>query len=57
MVVWPIHFLLVWEESIGKFFEFGLLLTKVGRDFAHLTLDQNRETGYPEHLRGKVMLA
>ncbi len=25
-----------WIEHIWKFFEFGLLLTKVGRDFDHL---------------------
>jgi hypothetical protein len=35
---WPIHSLLVWIERIWKFFEFGLSLTKVWRDFAHLAL-------------------
>jgi hypothetical protein len=55
MFFWPIHFLLVWTESIWKFFEFGLLLTEVGREFAHLTLYQNKENGYPEHLQGKLV--
>ncbi len=41
MVFWPIQSLLVWIEHIWKFFEFGLLLTKVGRDFAHLALQEN----------------
>jgi hypothetical protein len=39
----PVTLALVWTESIWKFFEFGLLLTKVGRDFAHLTLFQNMD--------------
>ncbi len=41
MVFWPNHSLLVWIERIWKFFEFGLLLTKVGRDFSHLALQEN----------------
>jgi hypothetical protein len=38
MAFWPFHSLLVWKELIWKFFEFGLSLTKVGQDFAHLAL-------------------
>jgi hypothetical protein len=38
MAFWHIHSLLVWLERIKRFFEFGLLLAKVGQDFAHLTL-------------------
>jgi hypothetical protein len=41
MVFWPIHSLLVWIERIYRIFEFGLLLAKVGRDFAHLPLLEN----------------
>jgi hypothetical protein len=36
MVFWLNHSFLVWIERIWEFFEFGLLLTKVGREFAHL---------------------
>jgi hypothetical protein len=38
MVFWLIHSFHVWIERIWKIFEFGLLLTKVRRDFAHLAL-------------------
>jgi hypothetical protein len=37
-VFWPNHSFLIWIEHIWKLFEFGLLLTKVGQDFAHLVL-------------------
>jgi hypothetical protein len=39
MIFWSNHSLLVWTERIWKFFEFGLLLAKVGQEFAHLALD------------------
>jgi hypothetical protein len=41
MIFWPYHSLLVWIESTWKYFEFGLLLIKVVRDFAHLALQEN----------------
>jgi hypothetical protein len=34
MVFWPIHSLLVWIERIWKFFEFGLLFTKVAFSYS-----------------------
>jgi hypothetical protein len=43
MVFWPNHSLLVWIERIWKFFEFGLLLTKVGRDSSILGFEMERE--------------
>ncbi len=50
------HFLLVWEESIWKFFEFGRLLTKVGQDFAHLTVYQNRKLDIQNTKKGGASL-
>ncbi len=38
---------LVWAALIQKFFEFDLLLTKVGRDLAHLTMQDNTLISIP----------
>jgi hypothetical protein len=32
MVYWPMQSILIWIEHAKKFFEFGLLLTKLGRN-------------------------
>ncbi len=39
MVYWPTQAILIWIEHAKKFFEFGLLLTKLGRNIAHLVLE------------------
>jgi hypothetical protein len=39
MVYWPTQAILIWIEHAKKFFEFGLLLTKLGRNLAHLALE------------------
>jgi hypothetical protein len=55
MVFWPIHSLLVWIERIWKFFEFGLLLTKEGEDFAHLALYENAQNETKRYRRRSAM--